>query len=96
MKQPSKRQLTRDDETPNIVLGGIPVVYGMKLNGAQIGFWCPFCRCAHYHGSGEKVSVSGHHILWGHRAAHCTAANSPFKKTGYDLQPWPGGDRTDE
>lgn len=92
MKKPSKRQLTRGGETPSIVLGAIPVVYGMELNDTQIGFWCPFCRCVHTHGSGKKVSVSGHHILWGHRAAHCTEASSPFKKTGYELLPWPERD----
>jgi len=35
-------------------------------------FYCPFCRDYHRHGRGE-----------GHRGAHCTSEQSPFKATGY-------------
>jgi hypothetical protein len=38
-------------------------------------FWCPFCKKWHNHGRGD-----------GHRAAHCTASNSPFNEHGYVIK----------
>lgn len=35
-------------------------------------FFCPYCKCIHTHGN-----------IDGHRIAHCTKDDSPFKKTGY-------------
>ncbi len=79
----SKKKLTKGGTQPNIVLGSIPVVYGRYINGgSQIAFWCPFCRCVHYHGGGGGNGG-------GHRVAHCADATSPFQVTGYDVQPWP-------
>jgi hypothetical protein len=38
-------------------------------------FWCPWCKKMHLHGIGD-----------GHRAAHCTASNSPFNESDYVIQ----------
>lgn len=43
-------------------------------DGVQCRGWCDFCSRWHYHGNGD-----------GHRVAHCTTVNSPYRKTGYIL-----------
>ncbi|MGN1299340.1 MAG: hypothetical protein ACI4UE_05105 [Candidatus Scatovivens sp.] len=55
----------------------IPVVKVFKTeNENQCSFWCPYCKKYHYHGI----------PLEGHRTAHCTNKNSPFRETGYILK----------
>lgn len=55
----------------------IPVVKVFKTeNQKQYIFWCPYCNCFHSHGA----------IALGHRTAHCTNKNSPFRETGYILK----------
>lgn len=55
----------------------IPVVKVFKTeNQKQYTFWCPYCICFHKHGAAAL----------GHRTAHCTNPNSPFRKTGYFLK----------
>lgn len=55
----------------------IPSVKVFKSqNQKQYIFWCPFCNRFHYHGSASL----------GHRTAHCTNPDSPYKKTGYILK----------
>lgn len=40
-----------------------------------LSVWCPYCCTFHFHGEGE-----------GHRSAHCTNPNSPFKESGYVIK----------
>lgn len=55
----------------------IPVVKVFKTESEkQYAFWCPYCKRYHYHGSASL----------GHRTAHCTNKNSPFRETGYILK----------
>lgn len=54
-----------------------PVLAYFDTGREQVAGWCPFCRRWHYHGRGD-----------GHRVAHCTNENSPFKE---GLQRWPHG-----
>jgi hypothetical protein len=49
-----------------------PPTIEVQLKNGQYIFWCPHCRAKHYHGAGD-----------GHRTAHCTNSNSPYRKTGY-------------
>jgi len=42
--------------------------------------WCKFCVAWHLHGMG-----------YGHRVAHCVAAESPYNQTGYYLVAATGG-----
>ena len=54
----------------------IPVIPCLPRDGCSgMRFWCPFCKEWHYHGKGN-----------GHRGAHCTADDSPFNQTGYELR----------
>lgn len=41
----------------------------------HLSAWCPYCKEIHHHGSGE-----------GHRSAHCTSQESPYKQSGYILK----------
>jgi hypothetical protein len=43
--------------------------------GSQFVFWCTFCRRNHLHGAAAL----------GHRSAHCTNPQSPYRATGYFL-----------
>lgn len=52
----------------------IPIVTVVR-RGNQFVFRCTFCRRNHYHGAGAL----------GHRVAHCTNPQSPYRATGYLL-----------
>jgi hypothetical protein len=49
------------------------IVVTRTKNGME--FWCPHCKCKHFHGLGGP----------GHYVAHCWWAKSPYKTTGYNL-----------
>ena len=53
----------------------IPLVFARVTATGGWSFWCPFCRTWHRHGPGA-----------GHKVAHCTEPDSPFKKTGYHVR----------
>lgn len=59
------------EETDN---NGTPIV-SCYDNGRQYIFYCIYCGENHGHGRGD-----------GHRWAHCSNINSPYKKTGYILR----------
>jgi hypothetical protein len=44
-------------------------------DGKQWKVWCPHCRRYHFHGPPA-----------GHRVAHCTRPDSPFRGTGYFIE----------
>lgn len=51
----------------------LPVLAATERNlTGDLSVWCPFCKCWHHHGAGE-----------GHRVAHCTNLDSPFRESGY-------------
>ncbi len=47
---------------------------GLKVKLPEYRFWCDYCHVYHRHGAKP-----------GHRVAHCSVANSPFKVKGYIL-----------
>ena len=49
-------------------------VRSKKTRAIRWRIWCPNCLHWHYHGPGD-----------GHRESHCTLADSPYHKTGYNL-----------
>ncbi len=46
-----------------------------------VSFWCSYCQKIHRHGG--KVRNKVH---YGHRVAHCSNPNSPYKLTGYYMK----------
>lgn len=54
--------------------GKAPVIL-CENAGHQWRFYCQYCRVYHRHGAGA-----------GHRAAHCTSTDSPWKESGYILK----------
>lgn len=52
-----------------------PILLAFPDRNNNLHAWCPYCVTFHHHGKGE-----------GHRVAHCTNTDSPFKKTGYILK----------
>ena len=59
---------------------GYPVVDAVLGEcGGCLSFYCPYCRHRHFHGLPE-----------GHRVAHCSNPNSPFRERGYFLRQVPG------
>jgi hypothetical protein len=69
----SKRDPSRS--TPIIgYAGDVPVIAATVL-GHQQSFYCEHCGAQHVHGRGN-----------GHRVAHCSNPDSPFKRTGYVLR----------
>jgi hypothetical protein len=54
----------------------IPVVEAyLTKSGDQLAFFCPYCKCWHYHGPME-----------GNRGAHCHVDDVPWRQTGYYLR----------
>jgi hypothetical protein len=49
------------------------LAYQLRSSPVHIGFWCPWCKGPHLHGSSD-----------GHRASHCHKAGSPLAE-GYHL-----------
>lgn len=43
----------------------IPVYIAIQCNEHQVQFWCPYCKCYHYHGN------CGGKDWEGHRSPHC-------------------------
>lgn len=64
-----------------------PVVRAYDDEGVHFHFWCIHCRTWHVHGRGgrERPYEEGRGGMAGHRSAHCTASNSPFKANGVVL-----------
>ena len=64
----------------------IPILRGvLSLNKRRIKVFCPICDDWHYHGYPcEPGGID-------HRAAHCTC-DSPLRKTGYWIAPFPAKD----
>lgn len=69
----------------------IPVLKGFIV-GNQIKVWCPYCRDFHTHGLEDGFKAMNHH-----RVAHCyqrfaygklRECMSPFKETGYYIEPF--------
>lgn len=52
-----------------------PVVLAVDDGSGGLKFKCPYCKCWHWHSAGE-----------GPRVAHCFAAKSPFRSSGYILK----------
>lgn len=52
--------------------------YGRPLASGErpLKVWCDYCGAWHHHGH-----------TGGHRVAHCTVASSPYRRTGYNLEP---------
>jgi hypothetical protein len=60
----------------------IPTYRCILFNRNQLRFWCPHCRCPHYHGAPDGDPYKGA----GHRIAHCyTDAGLRAHPYGYDL-----------
>jgi hypothetical protein len=57
---------------------GIPIVIAELSGTSQLSFWCPYCRCRHFHGRAEDLRPD-------HRLAHCHVDISPFHEKGYIL-----------
>jgi hypothetical protein len=49
------------------------LAYQLRSSPVHIGFWCPWCKEPHLHGSSD-----------GHRASHCHTTGSPLAE-GYHL-----------
>ncbi len=87
--------LTRASETPlrtprTWMHNGAPVLVGFVTigrNTGSINAWCPWCCNWHSHGYTDETPGTTTH-----RAAHCRAADSPYRSTGYYLHisdaPW--------
>ena len=61
--------------------GTAPVLPARLLpDGQRVAVRCPHCRRDHVHGSAGVLDGSNPH-----RAAHCTAPGSPYRRTGYVL-----------
>lgn len=54
----------------------VPTLEAYRTSSGGLEAWCPPCATFHHHGSGT-----------GHRVAHCTYPNGPYRATGYVLQP---------
>lgn len=53
----------------------IPIVKAFIIGSDdELAFWCPFCNTFHYH------------QYEGHKTAHCSNYNSPFRKDGYIIK----------
>jgi len=72
----------------------IPVVKGYlseslnsKSSWRVFRFWCPWCRKFHRHGFPSAAKYNRHKKYSEHRVAHCFN-DSPFKESGYFLQPF--------
>jgi len=68
--------LENDENFVNIKGRNYPVVYVETRKDFPEGwkFYCKYCKDWHLHGRGL-----------GHRVAHCSNPDSPYKKTGYIL-----------
>ncbi|MBS0379016.1 MAG: hypothetical protein JSS29_11065 [Proteobacteria bacterium] len=67
----------------------VPVIECRRTaNRTQLRFHCPHCDRRHRHGipGGSKAPLGAGD---GHRNAHCTAENSPYRATGYVLKELP-------
>lgn len=64
-----------------------PVVCAYDDERYHLRFWCIHCRTWHLHGRGgpEALYQEGRGGNAGHRSAHCTSRNSPFKTNGVIL-----------
>lgn len=64
-----------------------PVVRTYDDERIQFHFWCIHCRDWHVHGRGgpDAPYEEGRGGMAGHRIAHCTANNSPFRQNGVIL-----------
>lgn len=62
----------------NLIYPVVPTYDDAKIH---LHFWCIHCRNWHLHGRGDKKQPSV-----GHRVAHCTANNSPFRQNGVILR----------
>lgn len=64
-----------------------PVVKAYDDETYHLKFWCIHCRNWHIHGRGgpSYPYQEGRSGMAGHRSAHCTVANSPFKYNGVIL-----------
>lgn len=64
-----------------------PVVRAYDDGEYHFHFWCIHCRTWHVHGRGGPKAEyrEGRGGYAGHRSAHCTASNSPFKPNGVIL-----------
>jgi len=54
---------------------GCPVLPAFVHDDGQVNVWCIYCGAWHHHGGGD-----------GHRAAHCSHPDSPYRETGYVLR----------
>jgi hypothetical protein len=53
-----------------------PILLAYERNHeGHLSVWCPYCICFHHHGTGE-----------GHRVAHCSNPDSPYKNGGYVIK----------
>jgi hypothetical protein len=55
----------------------IPILNAIIYDEFHVKVWCEHCNTWHYHG---RKGGSGH------RSAHCTNRNSPYKITGYEIR----------
>lgn len=64
-----------------------PVVRTYDDGKYHLRFWCNHCRTWHLHGRGgpDAPYEEGRSGMAGHRSAHCTVRNSPFKPNGVIL-----------
>ncbi|WP_136524654.1 hypothetical protein [Geomonas ferrireducens] len=64
-----------------------PVVRTYDDEEYHLRFWCIHCRTWHLHGRGgpQAKYQEGRGGNAGHRSAHCTTGNSPFKANGVVL-----------
>lgn len=65
---------------------GIPIVEVVPEGKTQVKFYCPYCKCWHYHGwvINPEVEPTDPDYL-GHRVSHCHVSDSPLNRLGYYL-----------
>ena len=80
-----KKVLAERRKNTPIVKGWLSVNPDSKDGWQLFTFHCPFCRDTHQHG---YPPVTSRKKYAEHRAAHCYNILSPFRKTGYYLQPF--------
>lgn len=76
------KKMLREEDAKIPVLKGFTRPNSGFPGSLLIKVWCPYCRSFHQHGlpGGSKKKA--------HRVAHCFVEDSPFKKTGYFIQPF--------
>lgn len=84
----TKQKLTERRKKTPIVKGYLTENPSSRKGWRLFRFFCPFCRTIHQHGFPSAEEYNRREIYGHHRVAHCYVDTSPFRKTGYYLQPF--------